>query len=214
MKKILCAVFLLLHSVAAFGEYDFDLAYKKWEKFSENVLSFAGRIVANNKPAYEHKLTRKERYYNGDMFDMFGKGNSPVMWLRVWAKHKTIVTAWATSNKRFEADHFETVDPNFVFLNGIHVGSSIRDLERYFGTSLSNVNESSKPGVIYGSSQSEGGFMVLVTHNKGIITKIAVSMLYWAGGFPVPNSEKVELYITSARKKLGIPESPAPFDYN
>ena len=122
------------------------------------------------------------------------------------------MSAWATANKKFQANLFETIDPEFVFVNGVHVGGSTKNLERYFGTGIANVNESNKPGIIYGSSQSEAGFMVLIMYNsKGIITKISVSSIDWSGDFPVPTSEKAQSFITKIRRDMGIPENPEPF---
>ena len=90
LKRLIKALFLfafILFPAVAFSAYNFELAYPKWEKFSESVFNFAAQIISNNKPAYEQRLTKSERHFDDEFV---GTGTSPVIWQRVWAKNKTI----------------------------------------------------------------------------------------------------------------------------
>lgn len=217
MKKLskIFLVILLYSSVtftASADDYNFNAAHDRWHNFAENAMKSAQKIVDYNKPAFEVKLTKQERYYNDEFF---GTGTSPVIYKRVWAKDKTIVTGWATANKKFHADYIETIDPDVIFMGGVHVGGSIRDLEKLFGTSINAINESTKTGIIYGSSQSEEPWWTLITHKNGIITEIRSQRVdEWPGGFPIPDSSKANNFMVNKRRQMGIPAPVQAFDDN
>ncbi len=203
MKKFLLVCFMLC-AASVFGEDNTVLS--KWEDLSKEAFTLAAKIIASNKPAFEHKLTRQERTFDSDFL---GKGTSPVRYERVWAKEKTIVTAWAVSDKHFLANSITTADPNFSFC-GIHTGSTVKDLENYFGAPVSTFNEVDTPGIIWGSTQSEEGFMILINHKDDIITQISVSTIDWTGGFPVPISEKIHEFVADAMNKMNMPGNSKP----
>ena len=203
------AVCLVLCASTAFGAYDWDVAYHKWGSFNKNVMKLADEIVVNNRHAFEIQFTKKERSYDDEYH---GKGMTSAVWRRVWAKDKTIVSGWATANKKFVADSIETIDPEFVFAGGVHVGGSIKDLEKFFGASISEINESERSGIIYGSSQSGDMWFTLIMHKDGIITEIhAVNERDWPGGFPVPDSQKANDFIKNKRIQMGLPASVSPW---
>ena len=146
---------------------------------------------------------------------MLGTGMSPVVWERVWAKHKTIVTGWATSNKKFHANWIETTDPEFMFMGGVHVGNSIKELESTLGISINRLNETKKTDRLYyiPLGYEYDNDLISIYHQNGIITKIEVVIINeWPGGFPVPDSEKAGLFVQKKRKEMGIPE-PINFHY-
>ena len=207
-RKYFCWLLVLVMFVLLNVSMAFASASQKWEQFSENTMNFANNIVANNKYALEVKFTKKERYYSDEMF---GSGTSPVTHFRVWAKHKTIVTAWATSNKKFHAEMIQTVDPEVIFAGGVHVGGSVRDLEKFFGLPVAKFNTSEKPGVIWGTSGSEGGYSILIYHKNNIITAISSTYTQFPGDLPVPESKKVDNFIEKTRKQMGFPALIDPY---
>ena len=110
----------------------------KMEIIARDLERLGNNIAMYNKPVFEVKLTRKEREY-ADEWDEGRVRLSPIVWNRVYAKDKTVVVGLARKDKQFFVASLKTCDPAFIFSGGIHVGSSIKDLERFFGTSINRV---------------------------------------------------------------------------
>ena len=128
-------------------------SYSK-EEFSASELGYsidrdlselAQSIIAYNKPAFEIKLTKKERMVE----DEDGKYVTPFMYNKVWVKGKTIVIGIATEDKSFAALNIITAEPGFPPENKnktekvpyICVGQDVSVIENYAGTSVQNVSE-------------------------------------------------------------------------
>lgn len=150
------------------------------------------QIVANNKHAFEVQLTRSER-------EVFDDEISSVMWNRVWAKDKTIVTGESGRNKKFYATSLVTADPKMVFAGGIHVGASTEVLEKFFNAPLREI--AYRPGVIYNPAESDydaESFYIFYDGN-GRITEI-----YARWGIFGPRSTRRDNFIKKTRQQLGF----------
>ena len=121
-----------------------DSDYKKFDAWNEKMILLAqdiqklGNSIATfNKPIFETQLTKKEREY----YEWDERSISNVLWNRVWAKDRTIVLGGAWKNKKFMAYFLRTSDPLYSFAKSIKIGSTIKDLERFWGMSLSDLKK-------------------------------------------------------------------------
>ena len=110
-------------------------------QLEEDLLNLAKQIIAHNKHTLEAKLTEKERE-----IDVYGDDDnlvemSRVIWVRVWAKGKTIVIAGAGSDKKFFPFYVVTSDPNYVFHNNIRARADIKIIEDLIGAPVAEINK-------------------------------------------------------------------------
>ena len=113
-----------------------EAATEKLDELGNSLRDLAKKIVVDNKPAFEAKLTRKEREY-----DEYGDGESislaEITVSRVWAKGETIVTGHGYPNdRRFYENSISTTDSSLIFAGGIHVGARVETLEKFLGVSF------------------------------------------------------------------------------
>ncbi len=144
MKKVtlwLLVVSCLIVSIEpvfarAFEDLDYMFFGDRKDIFliADSVEKLAKQIAQYNKPVFEVKLTKKERqYYDMDVMGDYVPYTSSIIWNKVCAKDKTVVLGIAGKDKKFYPLYFKTADPKFSFAGGIHVGSSVQDLERFLG---------------------------------------------------------------------------------
>ena len=118
-------------------EFNEDELNDKLSTLARDVRKVADEIVAHNKPVFEVQLTENERsYFDWESEEMSKTG---VIWNRVWARDKTIVLGSAGEDKKFGALIFKTTDPQKAFSGGIHVGSTAREFQKFFGASVNTV---------------------------------------------------------------------------
>lgn len=145
----MCVLLSVQPSFAAYDMYS-DAFDKKMKLLTKDAAKLADNIAAYNKPVFEAKLTRKEREYTD-----FEKGKisiSPITWNRVFAKDKTLVISFTHKDGTSKAYFMKTTEPDFSF-HGLHVGSDIKAIEKFFGAPINNI--SYKIGttlIIYGPS--------------------------------------------------------------
>ena len=188
MKKFILSVIIVLSSTQAFAA-SYDLINNKLFLLERDVRKMADGIVAYNKPAFEAQLTKKERTYVD--WETEEKAITGVIWNRVWAKDKTVVLGSAAKDKKFGSLMFKTTDPKKTFSGGIHVGSTIKELEKFLGASLNTVAQvlnkmtngnavviKGKKITITGPVQETDAPddpMITITCVNGIITEISMS---------------------------------------
>ena len=154
------------------------------QKHEDELLGIGGRIQVDlqelgnnilnyNKPAFEVKLTKKERTVPEDDYDDPSDPNtkmilSPVMYSRVCVKGRTIVVGSAGKDKKFTADFIITGDPGFpskskeatdnpnlTNYDGIYVGARVGIIEKFVGISAQTITKiqqqefsEKQPGII------------------------------------------------------------------
>ena len=178
---------------------------KKAEVLLKEIQAFADKIAAYNKPAFEAKLTKKEREYEewGDE----GTSLSFIMWNRVYMKDKTCVFASAGKNKKFTASYFATTDPAFVFGSNIRVGAGTKVLENYFGDTVKNIGVTQGKSItLYGPMTVgvDGHFPIFaIACENGIITQIRADLM---GGTEEVDacSQKAVNFADSKMKQIGF----------
>lgn len=217
-KKFLLAfipVILLISPIfSAESDYPID------EQFTESIAKFAQNIMNHNEHAFEQKLVGKQLEFSeweSNVTKRYRAG-----WNRVWAKGKTITVGTAMNTKKeFHLDYFITADPDYTFAGGIHVGSSVRDLERYLKTKLLNrpsdynggnlgaLDVHVRPGYInfYYYEFTGADRFLKFFYSNSIITQIG----YFEGGYfatPYSMSKKTEAFVKSKMKSMGLREFP------
>ena len=170
-------------------------------QLEEDLLNLAKQIIAHNKPTLEAKLTEKERE-----IDVYGDDDklvevSNVIWVRVWAKGKTIVIAGAGSDKKFFPFYVVTGDPNYVFHNNIRAGADIKIIEDLIGAPVAEINK------IYGLDDVPGDINLDPT--SFVFTRIyytddhKISDLKFHSAY-YPMSEKVLSFVEQKLKEMGL----------
>ncbi len=142
-------------------------------RIESDLQELGNNILNYNKPAFEVKLTKKERtvpeeYYDDPSDPSTKMMLSPVMYSRVCVKGRTIVLGSAGKDKKFTADFIVTGDPGFpskskeatdgpnlTNYDGIYVGASVGIIEKFVGISAQTITEiqqqeisKKQPGVI------------------------------------------------------------------
>lgn len=144
MKKvILCIILVFLSSLQAFAT-SYEAINNKLFALERSVRKMADGIASYNKHIFEVQLTKKERIYHED-WEIGEEGITDIIWNRVWAKDKTVVLGGATKEKNFRSLMFKTTDTMKSFSEGIHVGSTTEELEKFLGASLTNVAKALNP---------------------------------------------------------------------
>ena len=219
MKKLLFALMLMGIILSAASEVlavSHAAISAKWERLNESIMRLAEQIAQNNKPAFETRLTKKERSYDDDYF---GTGMTTAVFSRIWAKDKTIVSGWANADKNFHAEFIATTDPLMNFAGGIRVGANVKVLEKFFHASLNEIREKDVNGnyihgnnIVYGGSESDSDlWCVYISYKNGVITEINAMNKAWPGGFLVPFPSRVEAFYKKMRRQLGFPKSVTPW---
>lgn len=198
MRKFLAAILLIICCNTCFAadgnRYAFDRVWRMREPLMNSIKKLAQNIADHNKPALEVKLSKSERYNEMD-------GWISVRWLRTWAKDKTIVQGWAGTDKKFYADCLDTADPNMIFAGGIHVGASIRVLEKYFNAPINQL--AFRQGIIHTDPSSEFGDSLTIFYKDGKITEIFANWDDDSSHYSI----KVRKFYNSSRQRLGFPNN-------
>lgn len=162
--------------------------------------------MKNNKHAFEHTLTLKER----QVTDEYGEPTtlSP-MKEKVWAKDKTITAGIEFIGEYdYKAPYMiETTDLKMKFAE-IHVGSAISELEKFLGATSKQIQGfdfvDSRKGLIFFrlldpdvSMKVEG---LSIYHNGKNIIKMAWEDYYVGGG----NSSQTKKFIQKMEQQLGL----------
>ncbi|MBQ7561318.1 MAG: hypothetical protein IJS99_05750 [Synergistaceae bacterium] len=223
-RKILCVLAIILFLVSvSFAEDSITLDYK----LLNSMRSLAEKIISSNKPAFEQELTGQELEYYRE--ESSNKQHAKAAWDKVWAKNNTIVAATAVNDiKKFQFEQFITSDPKEIFAGGLHVGSSLKDLENflktkilnrpedYFDENLSAENIDVKENYIsmsfpnfFDDGKFEGYDHLIIMHSDGKITQFG----YFTGGSSVlrkiATREKTNSFVKSQMREMGMKEFPA-----
>ena len=197
MKKVslfvlalLVVLFCVQPVFAAVNQKAYARAESRARQIANGLSSMAKSIMKNNKHAFEHTLTLKERQET----DEYGEpGILPPMKEKVWAKDKTI----AVGREFLEypdlrvAFLIETRDTKMSFA-GIHAGSTISELEKFLGATINqlkgmpgNMNITVKKGEItfplLDPNVSMRVELLSIYHNGKRITKLEWEDCYIAG---------------------------------
>lgn len=115
VMTVLCL--LLLAPGASPVEFWEDVFYGKCDDIEKELMSLAKRIVTYNKPASGPERSRNREY----------------VWYKKWEKYGTVVCqASDKKNGKYYLYNIKTTDPKMAFVGGIHVGASVKVLEKYF----------------------------------------------------------------------------------
>jgi len=165
----------------------------KSDVIGASLVKLGQQIIANNKYIFETQLTKNDRTWYGWGDD--GPNVSSIIWNRVWAKDQTIVVGEAKKDKKFQLRVIATRDPKMVFASGLHVGSSVKALEQFFGP-LSVFEEVDGIG---GREVGNTGAAIEIYHENGKITE-----LRWNNSYE-PYAKKADDFVKKVAKQMGFP---------
>ena len=157
---VLLQIVFVSRSFAWMDVYTYNDFYKydvepKIDAFCKNVLSKAEDIISFEQPLLKVHLTQSERYFSKESMEFFGIPDdgkpitaqySSVIWIGVWCDGKTLVKGWAKEDQKFHVDYIYTIDPQIVFMGGIHVDVDTTTVQKFFGANVYDI--SVKLGVI------------------------------------------------------------------
>ena len=174
-----------------------SLTPPKSDVIGKSLLDLAKRIMANNKYAFETKMTQKDRelYEMGEEIPTI----SQIIWNRVWAKDKTIVVGEARKDKKFRVRLFMTRDPQITFVNGLRVGDDIHVLEQFFGSPLER--QFYFPEGITWLSIGNTGEFIHIFYKDDKITE-----LRWFNLMD-PTAKKTDNFVKQTAQRMGFPSS-------
>lgn len=126
-------------------------------ELESSLRSFAGNIVAHNKPVFEIQLQKNELPKNTS--NIFNK---------VCAKDQTITAGHAGRDRKYLPLCMVTADPAYTFVGGIRVGAPVRTVENFFMSRISDLSDS--PGHVRFKTSNSGFIELLYANNT--ITQI------------------------------------------
>lgn len=185
-------------------------------RIQDDLQELGNNILNYNKPAFEVKLTKKERTVPENYYDDPSDPNtkmilSPVMYGRVCVKGRTIVMGTAGKDKKFTADFIITGDPGFpskskeatdnpnlTNYDGIYVGARVGIIEKFVGISAQTITK---------IQQDEDGIINL-DPTSFIFTDLAykdgkITELHHSNGYAL-NSPKAWDFARKKAKELGL----------
>lgn len=181
-----------------------------------DLQELGNNILKYNKPAFEVKLTKKERTVPENDYDDPSDPNtkmilSPVMYGRVCVKGRTIVVGSAEKDKKFTADFIITGDPGFpskskeatenpnlTNYDGIYVGARVGIIEKFVGIPAQTITK---------IQQQQAGIIDL-DPTSFVFTRLAykdgkITELHYHDGY-ARNSPKVWDFVEKKVKELGL----------
>ncbi|MBR0317649.1 MAG: ankyrin repeat domain-containing protein [Synergistaceae bacterium] len=144
----------------------------EFNKFTNSILPIAANIASHQKPVLQDSQEIDEE--DQQEFDY-----PPVVYGKLWQDNKNCIaynyeSAW----KGAFLCYFETSDPSLVFTEGLKVGSSLKQVEKFFGRKGDN---------LYGNEVFDLQFdaqTLCFKIDKGKVTKIYYACFEIGGGLP------------------------------
>ena len=143
-------VFLLLLLSTSANAYD-----NAYYKFLNSIMPIAAKIASHQQPVLQDISDNDEEAQDF--------GYPPVSYGRLWQDNKNYVAySYVSAWKGAVLCYFETTDASLSFAGGLKVGSSLKQVEKFFGTK--------SPSKKVFNLQLDGSSVFFIFNNQGIVS--------------------------------------------